>query len=64
LDQAATLPHRAEQAHARRFYADMLLRRGQAGDRDRARKLVGEAETLYRAMGMPRHVAMVEALGR
>jgi hypothetical protein len=34
---------RAEQAHIRRFYSTMLLRRDAPGDRDRARRLLGEA---------------------
>ena len=40
----------------------MLIRREGAGDRERARTLLAEAETLYRAMGMPKHTAMAQAL--
>jgi hypothetical protein len=58
------LAHRPEQAHTRRAYAAMLLRRGGPGDRDHAGKLLTDAETLYRDMGMPKHAAMAEALHR
>ena len=64
LEQAESLPHRPEQAHTRRFYAAMLLRRDGPGDRDGASRLLAEAETLYRGMGMPKHLAMVQALYR
>jgi hypothetical protein len=64
LKQAETLPHRPEQAHTRRFYAAMLLHRGAPGDRDHARRLLAEAEALYRAMRMRKHAAMAEALYR
>jgi hypothetical protein len=62
LEQAATLPHRPEQAHARRFYAAMLLKRDRPGDRDRAAQLILEANDLYRRMGMPRHCELVAGL--
>jgi len=64
LEQAQSFPHRPEQAQTRRVYADMLLRRDGAGDRERARRLLAEAEDLYQAMGMPKHAAMAEALLR
>lgn len=64
LEQAETLPHRPEQAHTRRFYGSMLLRRDRPGDRARARQLLAHAEALYRDMGMPKHVTMVQALCR
>jgi DNA-binding SARP family transcriptional activator len=62
LQQAEQMPHRAEQAHTRRWYAAMLLGRGLPGDRDRAGRLLAEAEDLYRAMGMPKHTEIVRAL--
>jgi hypothetical protein len=62
LQQAETMPHRPEQAHTRRFYASMLLERDGSGDRQKALRLISEAEGLYGAMGMPRHLAMVQAL--
>ncbi|MGH9008361.1 MAG: tetratricopeptide repeat protein [Acidimicrobiia bacterium] len=61
LEQAEKVPHRPEQANTRRFYADMLLRRAGPGDADRAGQLLAEAEALYRAMGMPRHVELTRA---
>jgi hypothetical protein len=39
----------------------MLLRRDGPGDREHARRLLAEAEALYRDMGMPKHVAMAQA---
>jgi class 3 adenylate cyclase/tetratricopeptide (TPR) repeat protein len=62
LEQAATLPHRPEQAHARRFYAAMLLKRDRPGDRDAAARLIFEAQDLYRRMGMPRHCELAAGL--
>jgi len=61
LAQAEELPHRPEQAHVRRFLAAMLLERNQRGDRSRATRLSIEAETLYTAMGMPRHAALTRS---
>ena len=62
LRQADELPHIPEQAHTRRFFARMLLERGDPGDRSAAVRLATESADLYRRMGMPRHLAMVEAL--
>jgi hypothetical protein len=62
LEQAAQIPHRPEQAHTRRFYAAMLLQRGEADDPANAGRLLSEAAALYRDMGMPRHLAMTETL--
>ena len=62
LRQAEALPHLPEQAHARRFFASMLLERDGPGDRAEATQMAAEAADLYRRMGMPRHIAMVEAL--
>jgi tetratricopeptide (TPR) repeat protein len=62
IEQAETLPHRPEQAHTRRVYADMLLRRDGTGDRERALLLLSEAESLYGAMAMPKHMAMAQEL--
>jgi hypothetical protein len=59
---ADELPHLPEQAHTRRFEAAMLLRRGATGDEATARRLLEEAADLYRRMGMPRHLTMVEAM--
>jgi hypothetical protein len=40
----------------------MLLDSGAAGDAERARKLLEEATTIYREIGMPRHVELAEQL--
>jgi len=62
LSQAERLPHLPEQAHTRRWYARMLLDRGGPADREEAARPATEATDLYRRMGMPRHVAMADAL--
>jgi class 3 adenylate cyclase/tetratricopeptide (TPR) repeat protein len=62
LRQAEELPHLPEQAHTRRFFAQMLLERQGLGDRAEGTRMAAEAADLYRRMGMPRHLAMVEAL--
>ena len=58
LRQADEVPHRLMQPELKRWYARMLIERGAAGDRDRARTLLGEALAQYQQLGMPRHVAM------
>lgn len=55
LLQAQELPLLTERAEARRWWAWALLRRGGAGERERARALLGEALTLYEEMGLTRH---------
>ena len=40
----------------------MLLDRNAAGDRDKARTMLGEAVETYGAIGMPRHVEMAREL--
>lgn len=59
LSQADELPHKIAQPEVRRWFARMLIHRGQADDRDRARSLLGEAVELYEQREMPRHVQMV-----
>lgn len=51
LETAARLPLRVEEASARVWYADMLRRRDGPGDRQRARVLCGEAESLAARLG-------------
>jgi hypothetical protein len=60
--QAHDLPNRLEQAEARRWFAWMLLERGAAGDRERARALLTEAAASYAELGMPRHRTLAEGL--
>jgi tetratricopeptide (TPR) repeat protein len=56
------LPHRIEQPEVRRFYAQMLLQRGQPGDRETACKLLREAIGAYAEIGMPKHREMAKVL--
>jgi hypothetical protein len=53
--QADSAPYAVAQPTARFWYADMLLARGDPGDRDGARSLLGEALRLYESIGMPSH---------
>ena len=62
LEQAVEMPHRVEQAEARRWHAWMLLERGTDEDRDRARLLLQKALALYEELGMPRHRAIATEL--
>ena len=62
LRQAHELPHKVAQPEVRRWYAQMLLDRDAAGDRDKARAFLGEATELYRAIGMPKHLEIVEKM--
>jgi hypothetical protein len=62
LRQADELPHLIEQPEVRRWYAAMLLQRGETDDRARAGGLLAEAMAQYRALGMPRHVGLAEEL--
>ncbi len=55
LRLAHDLPHRIGQPEVRRWYAEMLLRRGEPGDHDKARGLLTEAIAMYRKIGMPWH---------
>ena len=62
LRQAHELPHKIAQPETRRWYAQMLLDRNTAGDRDKARTLLGEAVEMYRTIGMPKHLEMTERM--
>jgi len=62
--QAVELSMRIQQPEIRRFHARMLLDRGAAGDRERARQLLTEAIDQYRNMDMPRHVSLAESMLR
>ena len=46
----------------RRWYAQMLLDRNAAGDRDKAQTMLGEAIEQYRTIGMPKHLKMAERM--
>ena len=62
LWQAHELPHRISQSEVRRWYARILIDRDGPGDRDKAVRLITEAITMYREIGMPKQVDMAEAL--
>ena len=62
LTQAHELPHKIAQPEVRRWYAQMLLDRDAPGDRDKARAFLGEATEMYQAIGMPKHLEMVERM--
>jgi class 3 adenylate cyclase len=62
LHQAATLPHRPEEAHTRRWYGQMLLERGGPGDRAQAEKILHQAVADYERMGMGRHSELAAVL--
>ena len=62
LKQAQELPHVIGQPETRRWYAQMLLDRNAPGDRDKVRTLLGEATKMYRTIGMPKHLEMVEKM--
>jgi len=55
LHQAEELPHRLDAPEVRRFYAMMLSDRGGPGDTELAGRMLREAITGYRSIGMPRH---------
>ena len=59
--QQADAAYRICQPDARVWYADMLLARGDQGDRDRARVLLAEALALYESIGMPRFAQRTSA---
>jgi hypothetical protein len=62
LQQAEAVPHRLEQAEIRRFNAMMLMDRGAKGDREKARRLLGEAGETYAQIGMRAHRELTETL--
>jgi tetratricopeptide (TPR) repeat protein len=62
LQQAESVPHRLEQAEIRRFHAMMLINRAARGDREKARRLLGEARETYQQIGMRRHSEVTRTL--
>jgi hypothetical protein len=62
LQQAEALPHRLEQAEIRRFNAMMLMDRAAPGDRERARRMLTDAQETYTRIGMRRHSEIAQAL--
>jgi hypothetical protein len=53
LRQTSIAPYRHLQPVAREWYATMLLERNEAGDRARAKALLGEAVAMYRSLNVP-----------
>ena len=51
VHQTDTTPFEFQRGQTREWYAGMLLARGGAGDRDRARTLLGEARGIYTTLG-------------
>ena len=62
LRQAREIPNRIAEPETRRWYAEMLLDRNAPADRDKARTLLGEATEMYRTIGMPKHLEMMEKM--
>jgi tetratricopeptide (TPR) repeat protein len=62
LQQAESVPHHLEQAEIRRFHAMMLIDRAAPGDRDEARRLLGQARETYTRIGMRRHSEITHTL--
>ena len=62
LRQAHDLPHKIAQPEVRRWYAWMLIDRDSPGDKEKARLLLDEATEMYRTIGMPKHLEMVEKM--
>ncbi|MEO7571995.1 MAG: AAA family ATPase [Acidimicrobiales bacterium] len=56
------LPMRHEEPEACRFYAQMLLTRGQPGDPDRAQALGERALAAYDELGMPGHATLMRKI--
>ena len=52
LELSASMPLRPEESIARTAYADMLRHRNRSGDRDRARVLCSEAESMAGRLGL------------
>ncbi len=63
LDQARNLPHRVEEAHTLRFYAQMHIERNTPSDREQAKDLLQQAEALYGRMGIHGHMRLAESEG-
>jgi tetratricopeptide (TPR) repeat protein len=62
LQQAESFPHCLEQAEIRRFHAMMLMDRAAPGDRQRARRMLTDAQETYTRIGMRRHSEIAQAL--
>jgi hypothetical protein len=61
IRQTDIAPYRHLQPVAREWYARMLLDRGRSGDAAKAESLVGEATSLYEALGLPCRASLAHA---
>lgn len=61
---ADALQFRSLVADARRLYATALVERGPPGRTDDTHRLLGEALTVYREIGMPRHAQLTQTLAQ
>jgi tetratricopeptide (TPR) repeat protein len=59
LEAAGAMPNCIEQADLQRLRANMYLERAEAGDRERALRLLEEALLEYERMGMPKHIETI-----
>ncbi len=64
LKQAEEIPDQLERADCRRFYGSMLLDRNEAGDVEKAQRLLTDALGDYSRIGMPFHVELTKTLLR
>jgi hypothetical protein len=62
IERADGMPHLVEGADARRFYAQMLAARGEAGDGEHARELPADTIRRYARLGMLKHEELTESL--
>lgn len=60
IDQADSAPYRMAQPISRYWYADMLLMRSSAGDREQAFELLKQSLQLCKTLGMPWHAQLAE----
>ena len=64
MRQAESFPHLLEQTEIHRFHAMMLISRAGPGDREKARRLLGQALASYTHIGMPCHIEIAQTLLR
>ena len=62
LKQAEEIPDQLERADCQRFYGSMLLDRNEAGDVEKAQRLLTDALGDYSRIGTPFHVELTETL--
>ncbi len=60
LENAKEIPFRSAEADALRWHGHLLIELGDAGESDRARKMLDAALEIYRELEMPLHIELVE----